>query len=759
MEKHMQVLQRAGQKTTQEREGRTVLLWNGLFSVLLMWWSLSVLRAPWGSLAPSMIPAVLTALLVYHLCLAAYAAKKTWLKVLFYVIPWIVLLPFLPEIRRGLLLWINCNLSLWNQLHRDGLVLYEANATSFSVMAVSLAAAVLVGQLLFQGTVRRHRWIPWIGGLLLLLLQLLTDTFLPLSWALWLSALLGLFMSRRIGQNMAPQTVLIWLICTVLLLVAALPGAEAKIPSVTEFRQNTKRSVHDMRYGSDPFPQGKLKEAASLNQGEEELLQVQTEQEKALYLRAYVGAEYEDGVWSALPGETYGGEYSGMLKWLKQQGFDPLTQPAAYYALCGTENAPVRNRVQVQVTGGTSAYIYAPISAASVSASYKDKKDLAMKPSRFFGAKSYLIEESSFSRPSELTVRADWVTDPQTEAQKTYVQAEEMYRSFVHDTYTQTDAALQPLLDSMFWEDYDSEDDSLYSAVAHIRNVLEAQTSYAKEPEVSEDGTDPIREFLTGNKSGNAMLYASASVEALRAKGIPARYVEGYYLSASAIAAGDGTVSLSGQDAHAWVEVYFDGIGWLPVDMTPGYYYDAITLRQMISLPDSVKKTAALSDETDGGEDLSSMDSDKSGSKPPVKVVIDTLLLALGIAAIVILALTLWYLIRRLTGMISDSMKRRRYLRADAAERTKLLEAWIFGALSAAGLDASLGWNIDETDAAVTAGFSAVKPGEYARATALLEKSVYGGITLEPYELRVLQAFLEKIAGSAKKPKATGGTA
>lgn len=75
------------------------------------------------------------------------------------------------------------------------------------------------------------------------------------------------------------------------------------------------------------------------------------------------------------------------------------------------------------------------------------------------------------------------------------------------------------------------------------------------------------------------MLYASAAVEAFRAHGIPARYVEGYYLGASKIQdSKNGEVSITGENAHAWVEVYFDGVGWKAVDVTPGYYYNVATL-------------------------------------------------------------------------------------------------------------------------------------------------------------------------------------
>ena len=37
------------------------------------------------------------------------------------------------------------------------------------------------------------------------------------------------------------------------------------------------------------------------------------------------------------------------------------------------------------------------------------------------------------------------------------------------------------------------------------------------------------------------------------------------------------------------VEVYFDGMGWLPIDVTPGYYYDVYTLMNMVATPQGEK--------------------------------------------------------------------------------------------------------------------------------------------------------------------------
>lgn len=91
--------------------------------------------------------------------------------------------------------------------------------------------------------------------------------------------------------------------------------------------------------------------------------------------------------------------------------------------------------------------------------------------------------------------------------------------------------------------------------------------------------------------------YAATAAEAFRAYGIPTRYVEGYYLSGDDIHSEASEINkLTGADAHVWVEVYFDGVGWLSLDVTPGYYYDAVSLRQMIVMPEQASKNATLED-------------------------------------------------------------------------------------------------------------------------------------------------------------------
>src|SRR5204862_7560665 len=80
-------------------------------------------------------------------------------------------------------------------------------------------------------------------------------------------------------------------------------------------------------------------------------------------------------------------------------------------------------------------------------------------------------------------------------------------------------------------------------------------------------GEDPVDWFLFDAGIGYCEQFATAETLMLRALGIPARLVTGY-------ATGDYDPVLNQavvreRDAHAWVEAYFPGHGWVPFDPTP----------------------------------------------------------------------------------------------------------------------------------------------------------------------------------------------
>ncbi|KAB7741045.1 hypothetical protein GA707_18355 [Nostocoides sp. F2B08] len=76
---------------------------------------------------------------------------------------------------------------------------------------------------------------------------------------------------------------------------------------------------------------------------------------------------------------------------------------------------------------------------------------------------------------------------------------------------------------------------------------------------------DPLSHFLL-TRQGYCTQFASAMVMMARTEGIPARFAIGF-LPGGASAEGERTVVAA--DAHAWPELYFDGLGWLRFEPTP----------------------------------------------------------------------------------------------------------------------------------------------------------------------------------------------
>lgn len=84
----------------------------------------------------------------------------------------------------------------------------------------------------------------------------------------------------------------------------------------------------------------------------------------------------------------------------------------------------------------------------------------------------------------------------------------------------------------------------------------------------------PVAEFVFEKKRGYCEYFASATAVLLRLQGIPARYVAGFNVTEAARVGGHYVVREA--DAHAWVDAYVPGRGWVEVDATPASQYDEV---------------------------------------------------------------------------------------------------------------------------------------------------------------------------------------
>ena len=135
------------------------------------------------------------------------------------------------------------------------------------------------------------------------------------------------------------------------------------------------------------------------------------------------------------------------------------------------------------------------------------------------------------------------------------------YRSFAHEVYTRLPEgtrsvmlalAAQAVLDP-------AAPDIVSEVAAYIRSSGEYDIETP--PYLSDDYAVC---FLTQAHRGYCVHFATAAVAMYRALGVPARITEGFLVYAER----DRFTEVRGAQAHAWAEVYQDGLGWIPVEVT-----------------------------------------------------------------------------------------------------------------------------------------------------------------------------------------------
>ncbi len=286
-----------------------------------------------------------------------------------------------------------------------------------------------------------------------------------------------------------------------------------------------------------------------------------------IYLRGFCGDVYENGSWQrdldaleqvCLEGDL---DYDAVRA---QIAFLTPRKLQEQYGQGGiAENANLR-QIRVNYTGLISEVVYYPYFA-----------EVTSKGIGLAGDSGFTKNEKA----DKLEFR-QWKVLGQDLAQKdvTKTQWDLWYEDYVQGHYLEVPEGLDAVgvIAGQIRGSLEEEADSLTKAQA-VADWLAANTTYSLNPPLLTDGADTIEYFLSTGKTGYCMHYASAGVMLLRELGVPARYASGYMVEAEAFILRSAKkeewyeAAVLDDRAHAWVEVYLDTIGWVPVEVTPGY--------------------------------------------------------------------------------------------------------------------------------------------------------------------------------------------
>lgn len=129
------------------------------------------------------------------------------------------------------------------------------------------------------------------------------------------------------------------------------------------------------------------------------------------------------------------------------------------------------------------------------------------------------------------------------------------------------------------------------------------------------EGEDFVDYFLFHEQGGYSTYFASALALMCREVGIPARYVKGF---APLSTAGEDKL-ICNNNAHAWVEVYFDGFGWVTFEPSPYFAekYYGINMNDYrendIIFNENGEEEEAPKDDKDKTDEETNQETDKPG--------------------------------------------------------------------------------------------------------------------------------------------------
>ena len=510
-----------------------------------------------------------------------------------------------------------------NRYYGTELSLYEAETSGSAGVFLFLLAPAYVLLLLSDLASDERSWIPWLAvSFLFPWTAILVDVFCPLLFLCMYAGLVVYFMvtaeshTLRVSAGARYRAVSAAGIAVMLLIAGALISQKFYDERLSESKVRTgignylsehfpvlfgRNNAREGKGDSSGLSDGKLPTSGRLQYSNRVIGNVTLPKDfGTLYLRTGVYGEYTGKAWVPIE------DYMDAVGADSEEFLYASKLPVSIEQLCMSKAFDTEGK-----TGLSVNRLRFPLQCATVEVELL--LDLTIAPLPYYS----LLPDSDgtartpegsavFSEPGKhnYTVRCYYnklqlpglaayskdlmnLSDAGITLSESDAALMESYRKYVYDTYLTIPESCRKASRLLA----DEPCDSVFESILQVQNFLSYNYAYTTRPGELPKGKDFIDYFLTDNKKGYCTYFASAAVMLFRAKGIPARYCEGFAVEGGIVAetpvSKTGTVmirdrsgsvldnpedfvtiELTDQYAHAWVEVFLDGYGWYPVEVT-----------------------------------------------------------------------------------------------------------------------------------------------------------------------------------------------
>jgi transglutaminase-like putative cysteine protease len=378
-----------------------------------------------------------------------------------------------------------------------------------------------------------------------------------------------------------------------LLFVSALIIAVLAVPPALLFgngvwdaaaaRQSAGDWIHSVRYHdwAPAMPEGDFSGLGSFTPEKTPALSVTMSLPRSTYLRGYVGDAYTGNGWTELRPDTLG-KYAELFSWLHSCGFYGQRQFSMLADVLGQGPGTEKDiGISVKNLGACSAYVYTPYGLAAISGEVAPDKNMIgdrnIEAGGLRGQRQYSYASSSHQTRlyNDLFDGLYYAKNAREPSAISYLKLENAYREFVYDVYLDVPDPAKNSIEKLLAPFGIPQNGrvSFQDAQSIVLSSLLGNAIYNETPGKADPGEDFVSHFLEKSKEGYSVHFASAAALIFRYLGVPARYAEGYLITDQDVwGMQDGLpFEVDETHAHAWVEIYRDGVGFIPFEVSSPY--------------------------------------------------------------------------------------------------------------------------------------------------------------------------------------------